>query len=405
MVYELADSNPAGAQRIAARHSASIADSPSAFARNSAHGLAFLDVLRATAALMVFVYHCAERFLEPVKPAYFPSLAQGQAGVALFFSLSGYLIFATLERSYSDSSGGPPRSWYVSFWIRRFCRIYPLYLFSLAAVLALSPEWRTTYHIPYMVAHLFGMHSFTRSWHGAFNGVLWSLAIEIQFYVIAPFVYLAVRRLSVGRLALAAILLWIGSYGFIRYGLIERLHFWTIDSTPDNWSYFIGLNQLPSCMLMFALGFLGYRLRKVALPWWSLGLAGAIFFLLPYLPRLLHLQGGSEVLMAYLRHAGYCVCFLPFIIKATSFRGEKDVWVRLMQWVSSLSYSFYIWHLLIINLVQVHFGEHSVWFKSLVSLACTLIFSDFTARYIEKPGIELGKRLISRYIDTARALQ
>jgi peptidoglycan/LPS O-acetylase OafA/YrhL len=156
-----------------------------------------LDVLRACAALMVFAYHCYTEFMPGSTSLLVPTLSQGNFGVHLFFALSGYLIYAALDRSFS----GPVNNLSTArnaaiFWTKRVFRIYPLYLISLAAVLVLNQNVRQYLSLGDLVSHLFGVHSFFRHYHGSLNGVLWSLAIEIQFYITAPFIFLAVRRVA-----------------------------------------------------------------------------------------------------------------------------------------------------------------------------------------------------------------
>src|SRR5436305_3617009 len=89
--------------------------------------LAFLDALRGVAALAVVAAHIQAHLADPVgdiAPARY--FSAGQFGVTLFFLVSGFVIPMTLER-------GSPRS----FWIKRVCRLYPLYWASLALALAL----------------------------------------------------------------------------------------------------------------------------------------------------------------------------------------------------------------------------------------------------------------------------
>ena len=90
--------------------------------------LFFIDVLRGIAACMVIFQHLFE-----IKSAWFNRFSSdyfqaGVFGVSLFFIISGFVITLSIEKASS----------LVGFWIKRFFRIYPLYLFCLAAVVCLG---------------------------------------------------------------------------------------------------------------------------------------------------------------------------------------------------------------------------------------------------------------------------
>lgn len=124
-----------------------------------------IDAVRGVAILLVVAYHCA-------------GLPGGWTGVDLFFVLSGYLIGGLLIDNRSS------RSYYTTFYARRFLRIVPLYaifLFAVGVTTGLGlPLWR------YL--------TFTQNFAWNANGLLgagptgltWSLAVEEQFYLLLP---------------------------------------------------------------------------------------------------------------------------------------------------------------------------------------------------------------------------
>src|SRR5580692_9521155 len=87
--------------------------------------MAYLDGLRAVAALMVFAGHAAAGGLLPLAPLGsigFSLVSHGPYGVTIFFVLSAY----TLCMSVAPRFDGEPVSW-RAYFIRRFFRIAPLY--------------------------------------------------------------------------------------------------------------------------------------------------------------------------------------------------------------------------------------------------------------------------------------
>ena len=173
-----------------------------------------LDGLRGLAVLMVVLAHAtlfgAERTkLDSLLQA-LPSL--GWSGVDLFFVLSGFLITRILLATRDSSS------YYGTFWARRALRIFPLYYLVLAFFLLIAPRvpalaeldrlWRAGAHPQGLWYWLY-----LSNWKVAFSGwdaqslsIVWSLAIEEQFYLFWPFVVRALdeRRLLVACVAIAA---------------------------------------------------------------------------------------------------------------------------------------------------------------------------------------------------------
>jgi peptidoglycan/LPS O-acetylase OafA/YrhL len=152
--------------------------------------LAPLDGLRAIAVLWVVAFH-GVLFLGPHVPAAeLPGLVahplahlalQGDLGVDLFFVLSGFLIARMLlaERERSGAIALP------RFWWRRVLRLVPAYWAALALVALLFPV-----NIHTAWTNLLYLNNFV-SFSDAFMGWAWSLAIEEQFYVVAPLLLVA----------------------------------------------------------------------------------------------------------------------------------------------------------------------------------------------------------------------
>lgn len=89
-------------------------------------------------------------------------------GMAIFFTLSGFLITTTLLN----------RPNVIEFLIRRLCRIVPLaWLFTLVALTLAHAGW-TKY-----VAQLLFYSNLPPYWVTAYTGHLWSLGVEMQFYM------------------------------------------------------------------------------------------------------------------------------------------------------------------------------------------------------------------------------
>ncbi len=177
------------------------------------HELAFINVFRALAAAWVLVAHCGIWGGWDVLPS--PKIA-----VNLFMMISGVLMASiTLDLTLAARQRR-------AFWVRRFFRIAPAYYVSLilAAVTAplfldgykqlqlLNPAWRPSFvydpsriefTLTTLLTHLtfiFGLHP---RW--SFSTFLpdWSLSLEVQFYLVLPFIALLLRRVGWVRGAVA----------------------------------------------------------------------------------------------------------------------------------------------------------------------------------------------------------
>jgi peptidoglycan/LPS O-acetylase OafA/YrhL len=155
-----------------------------------------LDGLRGIAILLVVVWHYFVVILEldtapPVLNWLARSLSLSWSGVDLFFVLSGFLIGGILL----DNKNG--RHYFKAFYIRRVCRIFPLYftwlLIFLIALYTIPPTSMLAglfdNPLPFWVYLTFTQNiamSYERLLGVEWLAVTWSLAIEEQFYLFLP---------------------------------------------------------------------------------------------------------------------------------------------------------------------------------------------------------------------------
>jgi peptidoglycan/LPS O-acetylase OafA/YrhL len=155
--------------------------------------LGVLDGLRGLAVLLVLWYHVWEvSWLTP--PAWLAFLpATGFVGVTLFFYLSGFVISYPFVRS-AAGAGAPP-SWRAFAW-RRFIKIVPSYALSIAVAYALGYAQIQPGAAPFpdVVTHLLFIHTWFPDRFGSINGVLWTLAVEVEFYCVFPLMWQAFKR-------------------------------------------------------------------------------------------------------------------------------------------------------------------------------------------------------------------
>jgi peptidoglycan/LPS O-acetylase OafA/YrhL len=332
-----------------------------------------LDGIRAVAIILVFLIHVnIGRF--------------GWQGVSLFFVLSGFLITTILRRSRSSKSFWGP------FYVKRATRILPpLVIAFLLAFLFSTVAWSKVglYEVFFLanfaaLLHQDGTASLT---------VLWSLAVEEQFYLFWPF---AVRyldrsqliRLSAGVLITEPILRAIIS-PFCKTS-------WPI--------YYLTPFQLDGLAAGSLLALLvEHEATTQVLRKWSgkiLGLIAALFGTLS-LTHVFH-RDANTVLFNSL---GYWLVYLgaTFMISYVLLHPFSPV-SRVLEWkpavfLGSISYGFYLFHPVGITLmeklgVQLNF----VHYRTLAPLGFVgvTIFSWLSFRYYEQPFIAWGKKVAAR---------
>ncbi|MBV9333051.1 MAG: acyltransferase, partial [Candidatus Eremiobacteraeota bacterium] len=155
--------------------------------------LGVLDGLRGIAVLLVLWYHLWEiTWLSP-GPALDFLPATGFIGVHLFFFLSGFVISYPFIGALLAQRVEP--TWRDFAW-RRFIKIVPSYVLSIVVAYAVGyaqvqPNAST---LPDLVTHLLFIHTWFPLRYGTIDGVLWTLAVEVEFYLCFPLIWSFFKR-------------------------------------------------------------------------------------------------------------------------------------------------------------------------------------------------------------------
>lgn len=189
--------------------------------------LPFLEGLRGLAALYVVLSHFCS-MADGRRAAGWVSHAPdwlyrtmgafwyGNLAVAAFIVLSGFC----LQLSLFNRADGKIANLKV-FYLRRARRILPPYYAALLASIAVALLVTQHQKVPpfdryvpvtvdNVLAHVFLVHNFVPAWMYKINGVLWSIAIEAQLYVVFPLLVFGVAKLGrISVLAICSALAWL----------------------------------------------------------------------------------------------------------------------------------------------------------------------------------------------------
>lgn len=171
-----------------------------------------------------------------------PLLRSGYMWVDGMLLLSGLLCY--LPYAWAGEMRRPYPA-VLPFYRRRFFRIVPTYLLNLLVVLLVVALPMGAYTHPWhlwrdLLAHFTFTHNLFAfsSLHTPLNGVLWTLAVEVQFYLLFPFLARAFRRMPVATyLGMAGV-----AFGFRAWAAAQ----------PHTIMY---VNQLPAFLDVYANGF------------------------------------------------------------------------------------------------------------------------------------------------------
>lgn len=183
-----------------------------------------LDSIRCFAVLAVIFAHMFE--IWTWERDIFNLFPLGNAGVVVFFVLSGFLITKLL---LDEPQGQPLGLAFKNFYVRRTLRIFPIYYLYLVVIFSFDlGAFPLDYTVPdspilsirdtgvFPWVYLTNFWIFNNNWI-SFNSPLWSLSVEEQFYLVWPFVvlFLRERMRALGAVLVALCALGIGARLFL----------------------------------------------------------------------------------------------------------------------------------------------------------------------------------------------
>ncbi|OLB67415.1 MAG: hypothetical protein AUI10_00185 [Actinobacteria bacterium 13_2_20CM_2_72_6] len=408
---------------------------PATVASPTGTRLAWLDALRGIAALLVVYEHLSLFLFHRYRLAVEHWFLAGYAGVCLFFLVSGYIIPASLER----------RGSLRGFWIGRLFRLYPLFVVVLALLVVLDrvglrPLAPLPHPVTTAVAHtmmlpsLLGMPDIL--------GVTWTLAFEMAFYLLvaglfavglrrgSPIVALvlaatalvlggAMRPLLLSRSALGtrtvvllALLVFalalagmlsgrrpLALSGAVLGGLLAAGLLLTNQDTVHKWDGLL----IPA--LMFT-GTTLYRVEQRQISrWWAavvpLGVAAV------WTVQNLRELAGYPPYFQQFRPRVMITLGVVAVLFAAGMALRRRRIPRVLAWLGLVSYSIYLMHLLVIEVVEQRLGGRAgpstapgyVQLLLAVGLVgLVLAASWLTYRLVEAPAQRLGK-VVARRLD------
>ncbi|RHO74881.1 acyltransferase [Parabacteroides sp. AF48-14] len=342
-----------------------------------------LTSLRFIFAIMVFGAHCY--IINDFFNTHF--FKEGFVGVSFFFVLSGFIIAYNYQEKLQKSTITKR-----SFWIARIARVYPLHWLTLFIAAGLG-GYAITSGIVDWLKHFLASLTLTNAYipkadyFFSFNSPSWSLCCEQLFYICFPFLIPLTKNYKR--------LLYV--FGFMAILIFIGMYFTPEENIKEYW-YVNPITRFPDFIVGMLLFQLYERLKNKDITF----LQGSLFEITAVAVFSGFYFYAAEIPKVY-RYS--CYYWLPVAAILLSFSLQKGVVSRILSnrifiIGGEISYSFYLIHLLVLQLYvewQKSSTTQIAWYISIPVLFCTVILlSLLSYYYFEKPANKKIKTMLNK---------
>ncbi|MFD2516579.1 acyltransferase family protein [Salinimicrobium flavum] len=304
-----------------------------------------LDSLRGIAAIIVVLYHYTFRFEELFNfkfiTKYF-NVPYGHYGVELFFAISGFVIFMSIEKINNP----------FKFLYKRFVRLYPTFwvgmILSFICISLFGPELLKV-NISEFLINFTMIPSFFNI--DSVDGVYWTLKVEMFFYLVI-FLVLLLKKKESYKL-----------FGYI-YILMGTISFIVLKPT---YYYFYGS--------LFLIGINFYKIWKGTSDWQNHLQIFICLGLTLFYPKLEFFA---------------VTTLIVFIFYLMVFGKLKFLKISILLFLGKISYSLYLIHQYLgytIQLKLIYAGIENFIVLLIIPLLISILIASLITFYIEKPII------------------
>lgn len=339
----------------------------------------------------------------------------GTEAVIAFFAISGFLLYRPYVAAHARGRAGPRTSRYAR---RRALRILPAYWTTLT-LLAIFPGIAGVFSGDWWRYYGY-LQLYSQRTLGGGIPVAWTLCVEVTFYIAMPIWAAAIRRLAGGRwlrYELAALALWMALGALVQLAAAHKLV-----------SHLVEVSLLGQCIwiaigMAFAVASVAARSdggrmaaltrelgARPSLCWLGAAAAyGALMVIVPggglfgLIAAVATRQSATTTAVKIVLEAVLVVLLITPAVFGETRRGAPRrllAWKPVV-WIGVISYSFYLWHLTIIELIATPGGGAAFSAKGLnllghvhaartfvlymVSFVVTLVVASLSYQLVELP--------------------
>ncbi len=367
-----------------------------------------LDGTRALGALFVVTTHVGFHSGAGLNSTFNGVLSRMDSGVAIFFVISGFLLFRPHAVAWVEGTSRPSTTRY--FW-RRALRILPaLWVTVLAAYLLVRSEATPVSSYLHHAA-LIQIYSQGRAAHGLTQ--MWSLATEVAFYLLLPVLARGVARgvpsarAFTWRIAVLAMTPLAGA------AWMSGITAWNHPLAGTWLPGFVGWFGLGMALALWQVGRQYGVLPRtsvdtlVAQPGTLWALAAAVFLVLaspvagPYSLAL------TTPFAAAVKSIGYAVFATLVVVPSVAPRDgtraglASRLAARAGSFLGDISYGIFCYHLIVLGLIEQTLGYQvftgGFFLLYLPTLALTIAIAAASYSWLERPIMRWGRRIEGRW--------
>jgi len=344
-----------------------------------------LDIIRLLAATQVAVLHSVEYIHAGIADALFFEVLRLFPGVPIFFFISGYLISKSFESSPS-----------LGVYVRsRVLRIFPALVIVVFFNIVLI--WSTGYFSELNVSFgdIFTLYlakvSFFQFYNpdfmrgfgdGVLNGSLWTICVELQFYILVPVLYfLFGRNKQIKNIILILLIIF--------FMVLNRLLFNLSDEySSEVWWKIFRVSFAPWFYMFLTGVFIQRNFKKIS----------PYFEKIPFLPLLFlyivfsYFASQNDVIFS--NYISPLVFFLVVLIVFRMAYFIPEFSNKLLKG-NDISYGIYIWHMVIVNQF-LYYGLKDDWVYVFLIMFVVVLLSVISWCYVEKPSLGYKKFSIKK---------
>jgi peptidoglycan/LPS O-acetylase OafA/YrhL len=311
------------------------------------------------------------------------AFSRGFLGVDVFFVLSGFLITSLLLKDGDINVTSMLRG----FYLRRVLRILPALYTLLAASLLialwegfpLSYQWNSTWSALLFISNWTFRSFFLRTQDDL--GHLWSLAVEEQFYLVWPLVFVILGRFRIHWLAvitgISATVLAVAIYrNHLFYSQLNWLFIYPkIEARSD--AILIG------CLCAYVFRYVSISSKILR----NLGYTAATVFVL-----IAYFYGAAE--KSFLYQGGFTLIAIlgGVVVLATAILpsfGGRLLTLGILQWWGQRSYGLYMWHFFVFRIFSRHVSHGPYLLRIALAIGTSIAITEISWRLIEHRFIKI----------------
>jgi peptidoglycan/LPS O-acetylase OafA/YrhL/glycopeptide antibiotics resistance protein len=369
-----------------------------------------LDGLRAFAALSVFIVHF-QQFTNiggTFGPFDFEQwMVNGNTGVALFFALSGFLLSIPFWQAKQELTLPNIKH----YFFKRAIRIIPLFYLCFILLMALKGFKGAEVNFNNILSHLFFLHNLKDYQVMSLNPPFWSLAVEMQFYLLLPLFFILIKKLNRESGTLVFVVLVPVIYILYRLLMnwLGEWNSWPI-RIPLIWPFGIELESVNGAALKYS--------TMAHLPHFLIGVVAASLFLTyrdsgkqkPIFCESLFWLASISVAVILstpldelfqLNYGRYNFPLVPLLLGVILVTAPNSMFAKrildlpILRWVGIISFGVYLFHYPLLKATKMAFDLAGLSVKTNVvlygvsSLMLTLLLAHLSYKYFESPVMRI----------------